>query len=212
MTCDATTVLLDGGNSSIGANYTYEWFNTGNVSVGTDLQVNVTEVGTYTFVVTDMNNGCTASATTEVIPDENLPDAIATVSDQLTCSTLSLQLDGSASSSGAGINYLWLDEFDNVISFENNTIVTNPGTYTLIVTDSNNGCTAASSIEVVQNIEPPTGSIAVSDIITCQNPTVTIEAVNFTGFGSLTYEWINPVEYHSVTEYYKMCHLREPMN
>ncbi|MEM8906803.1 MAG: hypothetical protein AAGD05_03060, partial [Bacteroidota bacterium] len=190
LTCDALSVTLDGNASSSGANFSYEWFNAGNVSVGTSALVNVAEVGTYTLVVTNTNNGCTAQASAEVTPDANLPTAVAAVDATLTCVVPTANLDGSGSSSGIGITYAWFDPASALIANETNVEVNQPGTYTLVVTDTNNGCTASFSVEVDQDIIAPQADAGADAVLTCQIPTVNLDGSNSTG--ALLYQWINP--------------------
>ena len=52
------------------------------------------------MIVTDNDNGCTATSEVEVVPDVNLPNADAGTSSTLTCVTIEATLDGSNSSSG----------------------------------------------------------------------------------------------------------------
>lgn len=192
LTCDALNVSLDGTNSSNGNNISYEWFNAGNVTVGTNAIVSVTEVGVYTLVVTNTDNGCTATSSAEVIPDSNLPTALAEVSEALTCSVPMVNLDGSMSSNGMGITYIWLDPANAVLTNDQTIDVNEPGTYTLVVTDTNNGCSASFSVEVDQDITEPVADAGADAVITCQIPTVQLDASNSSGTSTLQYEWISP--------------------
>jgi gliding motility-associated-like protein len=84
--CLTPEVALNGSGSSVGANYTYEWFDeaTGMV-IGTSTQINVPTPGDYTIVVTDLNNGCTASDLVEVTENGSFPSDIMTNLDDPTC-------------------------------------------------------------------------------------------------------------------------------
>lgn len=196
LTCVDTEVTLDGGNSSTGANISYEWFNNGNVSVGSAITVDVTETGTYTLVVTNEDNGCTDSSTVEVTPDASLPTADAGTGATLTCAIDQVTLDGAASSSGGNISYQWLAPNNDPISTDLSIDVANTGTYTLIVTNTDNGCSATASVEVDEDITPPMADAGTTQFITCTDTEVTLDGVGSTG-NSLTYEWFdeggNPV-------------------
>lgn len=190
ITCTDTDATLDGSASSSGNNFSYEWINEGNVIVGTELTVDVSEAGTYTLIVTNTENGCTASSTAVVEPDSNLPTANAGNAGVLTCTIDQVTLDGSASSSGANITYEWLDP--NAVSLGNDLMidVNQTGTYTLIVTDTDNGCTATASVEVSENTIAPVADAENTAFLTCSETTVSLSAAASSGV-DLAYEWQN---------------------
>lgn len=192
LTCDIETVILDGSNSSTGSIFEYEWINVGGVSVGDAITVEVGEAGQYTLVVTNTENGCTASSTVQVIPDENLPTADAGIGSLLTCDILEATLNGSGSSTGINISYEWLDANGN--SMDNNVEITvsDPGIYTLVVTDQNNGCSATSSVEVDQNTNAPQANPGNSPTLTCEETVVMLDGSgSVSAMGDLTYEWFD---------------------
>jgi gliding motility-associated-like protein len=63
LNCSATTLTLDGSNSSSGAEFTYQWStDIGNIVSGLNtLTPQIDQQGNYTLVVTNEENGCTAS-------------------------------------------------------------------------------------------------------------------------------------------------------
>ncbi|MFK7808592.1 MAG: choice-of-anchor L domain-containing protein [Saprospiraceae bacterium] len=180
LTCDATTVSLDGTNSSSGGNYEYEWTNAGGVVVGNSLNVDVEETGTYTLLVTNTENGCTALATTSVDPDADLPTADAGPGATLTCDVSTANLDGSASTEGAGITYQWLDVNGAPIGSGLNIDVEDAGIYTLLVTNDNNGCSATASVEVAEDNQPPVADPGISSLLDCETSSITLDAGNST--------------------------------
>jgi large repetitive protein len=190
LTCQDTQVTLDGSGSSTGANISYQWLNNGNVPVGNTISVNVTQTGTYTLVVTNDDNGCTASSTVIVTPDANLPTADAGTGSSLTCVVDQVTLDGSGSSAGANISYQWFDASNTLISnalvFDVNQI----GTYTLVVTNDDNGCSASSSVAINEDITPPSADAGTVQFITCTTTQVTLNGSGSTG-NNLTYEWLD---------------------
>ncbi len=195
LTCDITTVVLDGNGSSNGAIYSYEWINAGGVSVSNELTAEVGEIGSYDLIVTNIENGCTALANVDVIPDANLPIADAGQGGLLTCAVLEISLDGSNSSIGGAINYEWFDPNGNSLGDDIGQMVNIPGTYTLMVTDNANGCSSTASVEVEQNIDTPTPDPGQSPTLTCEITTVTLDGGNSTSpLGDLTYAWFDTDE------------------
>jgi large repetitive protein len=194
LTCDIETVILDGGNSSTGSIFEYEWFNASGVSVGNEITVEVGEAGEFTLVVTNTDNGCTASSSALVIPDENLPTADAGVGSLLTCDIIEAILDGGNSSTGNNIIYEWLDANGNVIDNNIEITVSDPGVYTLIVTDQNNGCSATSLVEIDQNINAPQANPGNSPTLTCEIASVMLDGSgSVSSIGDLNYEWFNNI-------------------
>ena len=89
----------------------------------------------------------------EVGADENAPSADAGADAELTCTILEVTLDGSGSSTNpdADLSYAWSGPGGFTAATEDIT-VSETGTYTLTVTDNDNGCFAMSSAEVTKEI------------------------------------------------------------
>ena len=190
LTCEVTSVVLDGSGSSVGANFSYEWYNSTGILVSTDLNPTVSEADDYLLIVTDNSNACTSTSNVSITPDANLPTALAATPNMLTCTIQEVTLNGAASSTVSGqIEYEWLNAASTVIADSSITFVTQPGIYTLIITDPNNGCTTSTSVEVPQNIDQPNALAGNTDTITCDVTQVTLTG-NGTG-NALSYEWFN---------------------
>ncbi len=190
LTCSDSEVTLNGGGSTAGNNISYEWLNSGNVTVGEDVMVDVTETGIYTLIVTNTDNGCTATSTVEVTPDADLPTADAGSGADLTCLIDQVTLNGSGSTSGNDISYEWFDPNGTSISADLMIDVSMLGTYTLVVTNDDNGCSASSSVEVGENIIEPSADAGAIQFITCLQSDVTLDGSDSEG-NSLSYEWFD---------------------
>ncbi len=190
LTCDQTSVTLDGSGSSSGPEFSYEWTNSSGTIVGTDQTIDVSETGVFTLVVTNTENGCTALSTVEIIPDDNLPIADSGIGDSLTCVVAMVILDGSGSSSGNNITYEWLDSANTSLGDSIILEVNSPGTYTLIVTDTDNGCSASSTVEVGEDLESPEADAGNNETLTCDQEDVTLQGVG-SGANNLSFEWQN---------------------
>ncbi|MCB0681407.1 MAG: hypothetical protein KDC32_10845, partial [Saprospiraceae bacterium] len=71
--------------------------------IGTNLQVDVADAGTYSLVVTNSQNGCTDTAQVSVVQDVNAPVSDPGPDQTLDCAVSSVTLNGANSSTGPGI-------------------------------------------------------------------------------------------------------------
>ncbi|MEI6409625.1 MAG: choice-of-anchor L domain-containing protein [Bacteroidota bacterium] len=194
ITCSAPTLVIDGSASSSGPGITYSWSaNPGTiVSGGTTTNPTVSLAGTYTILVTNTSNGCTATDPAIVTSDVALPTANAGPNQTLTCAITNISLNGSGSSTGGNFTYQWsAGPGGNIIggSTTLNPIISTTGLYTLVVTNQTNGCTKSDDAAVNSNTVPPTAVIANPPLLTCQNTSVTLNGGNSTPTGTLTYQW-----------------------
>lgn len=106
----------------------------------------------------------------------------------LTCAAPSTVLQ--ANSNTPGVSFAWSG--GGLIFQTQNPTVSQPGVYTVTVTEPTNGCTATASVTVLGNLTPPTITIigGPQKILTCNNPTLTLEATVLPA-GS-TISWIGP--------------------
>lgn len=194
ISCANPTLVLNGTNSSSGPGFTYNWTaNPGNIqSGGTTTTPTVTQAGTYTIVVTNTGNGCTASDPVQVTADVAAPTANAGPNQTLTCVVNNITLDGSGSSQGANFTYLWTASAGGTIlggATTLNPIVSTVGTYTLVVTNTTNGCTKSDDVVINSNTTVPNAAIATPGLLTCQNNTLTLNGNASTPTGGVTFQW-----------------------
>ncbi len=149
-----------------------------------------TDAGTYTLLVTDMSNGCTSSTTTQLLANTSAPTAAATTGN-LTCTTTSIQLNGSSTLPGS---YMWSGPGGFSANTQNVT-VTVLGDYTVTVTAAN-GCTDAATVTVTQDIAAP-GATAQGATIDCTNPQVQISSTSTTT--GVSYLWSGPGSFSATT-------------
>ncbi|WP_343692886.1 T9SS type A sorting domain-containing protein [Chitinophaga sp.] len=154
LTCTKTTAQITGSSTSTGVTYT--WSGPSNFTATTAV-ANVTTPGTYTLVVTNTQNGCTATTNTPVTQNITPPANIQASNDgPLTCLKTNVIINGTSSTNGS--TFKWTGP-NNFTAANASAIVTVPGTYTLSVTNPNNGCVATTNTPVVQNITLPTAVI-----------------------------------------------------
>ena len=155
ITCTSTAVTLNVNP----AGYNYNWTaNSGAVitSGATSQAATGNGNGNYFVLVTNPANGCTVTKT--ITPTVNTTTIAATINTPsvLTCATTTVGLTGNP---GAGVSYVWAaSSATNIVTANNiQTIgVNTPGTYTLTLTNSANGCPSTpTTINVTQNLTQP---------------------------------------------------------
>ena len=192
LTCNVTTLLLDGTGSSMNPNITYEWSTAdGNIINGTTtLTPEVDAPGTYLLTVTDVINDC--EAVSSVLVNENItpPAASAGPDGLLTCDDTQIVLDGSASANGPEFTYGWTTTDGNIVAGldQNMPTVDAVGTYQVLVTNTITGCTNTSTVNVDENITPPTVLIEDPAVLTCEFLEIEIDASNSSS-GTYDYAW-----------------------
>jgi len=189
LSCTATSLVLDGSASSVGSNFTYLWTTTnGNITAGAaTIAPTVNKSGTYLLTVTNLMNGCTSTASVQVLDDAATPFAVIAQPKVLTCTTLQTPLDATASSQGNSYTYLW--EGNGVTGQTTNQVTVNqPGTYTITVTNTQNGCTDVETVTVTQDVALPTALAGPDLLLNCFKPTASVgDAAN--GGANFTLNW-----------------------
>ena len=190
ITCANPELTLSGAGSSSGSNFTYQWSGPGIVSGANTLNPTINAGGTYTLTVTNTENGCTATASVTV-PENTTPPIATGSGGTVTCYNPLITISGVGSSTGSQYTYQWSGP--GIVSGANTLTptVNAGGTYTLTVTDTNNGCTATADVTVFENTTPPQVNLNAPDI-TCANPEVTISGAGSSVGANFTYEWSGP--------------------
>lgn len=169
LTCQQNSQQIDGAGSSTGANISYLWtgpgINSGNFN---QQSPTVDDPGLYNVTVTNTQNNCTATDAVQVDLDADLPATNGGPDQILTCANDTLQLDGSASLSGAGITYAWAGP--GIVAGEASNQSPNifqPGNYTITVTNTLTGCSATDLVMVVADVDPPFADAGLDRVLTC---------------------------------------------
>lgn len=189
--CDSVTVTLLGTVTSQGT-YTYEWTTTGsgNITNPNTLEPTVDDGGDYSLLVTDASNNCFSVVEVAVSVDNEMPTAVIAPTDEITCETTEIPLDGSTSSTGPDYTYAWSTSMGSLPDETNSIVVNAEENYTLLVTDTTNGCTAEASMMVVENNTPPTLTAAAPDDLTCVDMTVPLESNFDTNNPDINVQWV----------------------
>ncbi len=192
LTCTITSLSLDAGGSSQGANFTYNWTTTnGNIINGETSQVpTINQIGTYNLLVTNLDNGCTSTDIVTVGQDIQDPFAAIASPNLLTCVVEEISLDGSASQ-GADFIYNWVTSNGNIVSGETtlDPVIDAPGTYTLMVSNEQNGCTEAVQIVVNEDVILPNADAGASFVMDCFDEINYLDGGGSSGNSTLLYVW-----------------------
>lgn len=156
--CNISVISLDGNGSSSGPNYSYLWLTqNGNILSGADTpNPEVDGAGIYQLIVTydDGTNICVATETVTVLENTQAPLADAGPMQTLNCWLPVLTLDGTNSDSDPEFSYHWSTVDGNIVADTTTLtpLVDQPGTYMLLVTNLENGCTATDFVEVGESV------------------------------------------------------------
>lgn len=169
LTCLVTSIQLQGAISAGSGDYTINWLDGGgNILSGQGtLEPVVDASATYTLQVTDNSNGCMAFSEVLVDADTEVPDVSATSDGAVSCSNPDVLLTYTGSSTGNSIVYSWFDENNSMVSGNSSATVTDPGTYKLIVRNSQNGCKDSVDVIVEDMTVPPMINAGDTASITC---------------------------------------------
>ena len=191
--CNDTTVTLSATGSTTGANITYEWVNQDGdiIETGPDAdEITVSTEGTYTLTVTNTAGNCFAQAPLTVTVDNQGPAADAGSLQTLDCNNETVQLNGTASANGDNITYEWTGPSGATITngTTNTPTVDMIGTYTLTVTDTDNGCPTTATVDVDEDTLEPTIMLGATPELDCNTDDVDLDATG-TSAGGFSYLW-----------------------
>ncbi len=185
LTCFAPQVLLDASSSTQGNEIEYEWLDETGMLLGNDFTLLLDEPGTYTLNVSNTQSGCVGTDEITIGLDTLSPIANAGMDMQFTCTQTTLTLDGTGSTTGQNINYLWTGPGIVGDSAALMAQVVEVGTYLFTITDIVNGCSATDEVIISQNPDVPTAFTGADQAITCL-----VSSVILNGSAS-----VNPADY-----------------
>lgn len=174
---DISSAISSGGAD--GFEYNWETFDGSIISSSNESEISISAGGTYILTLTDLNNGCTSRE--QIIIEEDIDKPIIEILpfDILNCENDELVLDASASSQGSEFSFSW--QTSTGVSLDDNSLVqtvSEEGTYTLIITNTLNGCVSEEVFMVAQNTEAPELVVNQPDVLGCTIQEVTLSLNN----------------------------------
>jgi len=192
LTCDITTTNLNAVLTNPISNVAFQWLdNQGNI-LGNESILTASEVGEYTLVVTNLDNGCSTSISQTVSSEANLPEVTIDIPQQLTCEITSTALNAILNNPISNVAFLWIDSQGNILGNDANLTTNEIGEYTLVVTDLNNGCTATTSQIVTANTNIPDAVINTPQVLNCNNTIITLDGTGSATGNDISYDWQDP--------------------
>ncbi|MBK7936069.1 MAG: T9SS type A sorting domain-containing protein [Lewinellaceae bacterium] len=185
--CSVSSVIL--GGSTQATNPLYAWMGpngfTSNIANPT-----VTVAGNYVLTVTG-ENGCTSTASADVELDNTQPGAALAVSGNLNCNNATVTLTTSSVNPSPSLTYVWTLPDNSTTSTDiDPTLPANaPGSYSVVVTNPENGCTSTANTTVIQNPVVTAQISSVTDVLCFGGTTGSAGVVANGGNGAYTYAW-----------------------
>ena len=197
ITCIRDSVMLSATVGPDTIDYTFTWTASmgGQLVPDSDTSLNPIALspGTYTLAVTNTTTGCVAEVDVVVVEDMTPPTAMAGEDQLITCEASSVTLTGAGSDSGDGFAYIWTNMEGDTVATTLSAEVSAPGTYTLEVTNLENGCTATDDATVTLDGNVPQVTITGAEDITCNVTTVNLTG-NITPAGpAYQYQWFQVI-------------------
>ena len=212
LSCSVSEIVLDANIIGGSGDFDYFWTTQdGNIVGSTDgISIVVNQPGQYDLLIVDISNGCEANTYTDIYLDQNTPVAIATAdAPGISCVQTVVNLSAFGSSTGQDILYSWLDVLGNAFSSDLEVTVSEPGVYTLSVTNVANGCQTLQTITVPDNRDfvVPNYMSSISELTVQFNDSSTGNPGNWSwvfGDGGTSTEQ-NPTHLFAISGTYNVC-------
>jgi gliding motility-associated-like protein len=195
ITCQTTSVMLDGTGSDTGEGFVYIWTNSVGDTVSTSISANVSAPGTYTLEVTSPVNGCKATDEVTVILDGNVPQVSITGAESLTCELTTVLLSAIVVPTGPDYQYQWFEvvgeDTANPLGVTTPTLaVGNAGVYRLQATNPADGCSGSNQVTINLDTQVPLAEAGdATQLITCDVPVLTLSAEASSQGPEFSYSW-----------------------
>jgi hypothetical protein len=177
VSCGSPSTILDGSGSSSAA--TYLW--SGPAGFTSDQQnPTVTTPGVYVLIVNSLANGCTAADQVVVTDDGSLPPVDASVSGELNCDNLFVELMSGNNDPNATFAWVGPNGFASSLA---NPPATDPGTYTVVVMVG--ACTATDAVQVIA-----APALAATQIVGAFNCDGVVESCAMVSGGTAPYQYL----------------------
>lgn len=186
LTCAVTSANINASTATSPVSYT--WSGPGITAGNTSASPTVNQPGTYSYTVTDTNNGCFATGSQAVTQNITPPTVTSSVSAVLNCTLTSVNTVASTATSPASYN--WSGPGITAGNTTASATVNQPGTYNYTVTNTANGCVRTGSQAVTQDLAQPSASSSASAVLTCT--LTSVNAIASTTSTPVSYNWSGP--------------------
>ena len=174
--CINSTVILT-ANANFNNGLTYNWFasNGGNLLSSEEFGAVIDNGGSYTVNVSFDDGACTAEDTYNIELDTISFVADAGLGGVINCDSPTIVLLGASNDNGA--EFVWSTNDGDIFGNSNvaQPTAVSGGTYNLLVTNPENGCTSEDETVVVEDFTTPAIEIGFADgMISCETPQISI--------------------------------------
>ena len=171
LNCQFTQTVLNGTQSSSGANFTYKWSTSDGhiISGGNTNQATVDKAGQYILTVSNILSGCSDTDDALVLQYNQSTNSIILPSSKITCTNNTVTLDGTQSTAGNNIEYSWYTNNGSILSGNQTTtpIVNSAGTYYLVVINTQSLCNDTASVIVDADAGLPAANAGFNAELNC---------------------------------------------
>ena len=177
ISCSQEIVTLNAGFTNQDS-FVYNWKGITDqgiiISEQSGVIISVDAPGFYTFELENSFTNCKDSLTVRVNDNRVAPSFVLAAPEVLTCTQTEVLLSLAFPLDSDRFELSWQGQ--GITATGDSILVNAPGTYVLMVTDTNNGCTNEDSITVRQNIEVPSITLPNASLLTCLNDTLVLTA------------------------------------
>ena len=194
--CGTSSMILDASTSTSGPGINYTWTSTlgANIFNGDGPNPEIFEPGEYILTISNTNNNCETTNSITVGADTLSPIVVVNEADNLSCTVNAIDL--SISSDLNGLDIEWTALTGNILNGENTATprVDQAGNYQVVVTSTENQCTATAIVEVSLDDDTPTAIIAnpIEALeLTCNQSQITLDAGMSSQGNNISILWEN---------------------
>ncbi|MBK8564881.1 MAG: gliding motility-associated C-terminal domain-containing protein [Saprospiraceae bacterium] len=193
ITCDEDEVVLEGTYDTSNPNLQPQWVSPSQQCIQNANTATATATcpGTYVFQVYNNLTGCLG--TDEVVVADDMDDPSVDAGDALVLPCLGSSVVLQGSTDATAFTAAWASFPDGLPITGGTTLeptVTQPGSYTLTIKSTVNGCTAFDNVVVTIDTSNPIQAVATASnngVVDCDTPTVTLDGSGSSP--SVMYEW-----------------------
>ena len=182
ITCDTEMVTLGNNNTSTGTEFEYQWtvpMGVMLVSGNNDIMAVADTPGQYDFRVINADNGCTSTSTVLVEDQTAEPNLIVPMDQALTCQAGGLILEAMNDEGLNNLTAVWTVAADGTIDAVVDDLsisVSTPGTYDVVLTNEDTGCSSMSSVTITPSVLPTISLLGEPENLNCDQNTVMFTA------------------------------------
>lgn len=193
LTCSITSVTIDASSSNPPPNAILQWSTQdGNIiSPADQITIDVDQPGNYQLVIEDPATGCINSGSVEVLLDTATVAISINMPDTLNCTLTSV--DMLATLGMGNTSSQWTDSTGNPIAPADSLLATvsQPGFYTITVTNLDNGCISKDSVEVLASTIDPVIEAIVNDSLDCMTDSLFVQVMVQGAPMDFSYQWFD---------------------